>query len=245
MKTISFILPFCLACISCAALYKTPVPLHAEYLHERRRAGHDTLFVFLPGHLSTPQDFVREKFIEMLGRYYPRIDSVAVDAGFGYYIKRMLPERLFRDVIEPAHRAGYKKIWLVGISMGGSGALWYAKEHPDTIRGSLLLSPFLGDKPVIEEIETAGGLGKWSPALPLHTGDYQRGQWLWLKQYINAPERLPVLAIGFGDTDRYEKANLLLADILPANRVFRAPGGHDWDTWRRTFREFLSSGLVR
>ncbi len=245
MKTISSILLFCLFCISCAVLYKTPVPLRADYFQEGRRADRDTLFVFLPGHLSSPQDFVREHFIEMLGRYHPRIDSVAVDAGLGYYIKRMLPERLLSDVIEPARRAGYKKIWLIGISMGGSGALWYAKEHPGTIQGALLLSPFLGDKPVIDEIDAAGGLKKWSPALPLRAGDYQRGQWLWLKRYINAPDRLPVLAIGFGDSDRYVKANRLLADILPENRVFRAPGGHDWSTWRLTYEEFLSSGLVR
>jgi pimeloyl-ACP methyl ester carboxylesterase len=245
MRTISFILPFFLFCISCAALYKTPVPLRVDYFREGRRPGHDTLFVFLPGYLSSPQDFVQEKFIEMLGRYHPRIDSVGVDAGLGYYVKRMLPERLLIDVIEPARRAGYKTIWLVGISMGGSGALWYAKEHPDTIQGALLLSPFLGDRPVIEEIEAAGGLKKWTPRLPLRAGDYQRGQWLWLKRYINAPERLPVLAIGFGDRDRYVKANQLLADILPANRVFSAPGGHDWNTWRLTFGKFLASGLVR
>jgi pimeloyl-ACP methyl ester carboxylesterase len=245
IKVLSPILACFIACISCATYYRTPIPLRAVYHQDKRLPGHDTLIVFLPGYLSVPEDFEKENFVDSLKRVYPKSDSVAIDAGIGYYMKKMLPERLIEDVIKPARKAGYARIWLVGISMGGSGALWYLTKYPDTINGVLLLSPFLGDEKLIKEIETSGGLQLWEPKTPLDADDYQRAQWLWLKHHLDPGKTLPFVALGFGEHDRFYRENMLLARCLPPNQVFFIKGGHRWETWAALFTEFLSSGMLQ
>ena len=77
---------------------------------------------------------------------------------FGYYLRRTAIERLREDVIVPAQRKGYGEIDLVGISLGGFGALYYAMHHPGEIARLFLLAPYLGEQPVVREICTAGGV---------------------------------------------------------------------------------------
>ena len=233
----------CVAVMSCASYYSAPVPMRTVFHQEKRAQGHDTLVVFLPGHRSLPEDFAAEGLVDMLRKNRPRVDSLAAGATLGYFIKESLPERLREDIILPARARGYKKIWLVGISMGGSGALWYLKKYPSTVQGVLLLSPFIADKDVVKEVESAGGLAKWEPRSPLDKKDYQRAQLLWLKSYLNPNPALPVLALGFGDSDRFRLSNRMLAGILPAGRVVTVPGGHDWKTWAGIFEKFVRAGL--
>jgi len=38
-----------------------------------------------------------------------------------------------------------KRIWLVGTSLGGHGALLYLSEHPRDIYATVVLAPFLAD----------------------------------------------------------------------------------------------------
>lgn len=213
--------------------------------HQNKRApGHDTLMVFLPGNRSLPEDFTKEEFIPILHDAYPDIDSLAVDATLGYYIKETLPERLLEDVIMPARTMGYKRIWITGISMGGSGALWYVQKYPSTVQGLLLLAPFLADKKIIDEIDDAGGLIKWKPALPLEQKNYQRAQMLWLKHYMDPGLKLPIIYLGFGGSDRFHQSDRLLADILPAKQVLMIPGNHDWKTWRNIFKKFMQCRIL-
>ncbi len=118
---------FFLSCLS------APVPMRVIY-HQENRTG-NSLVIFLPGNQSSPEEFDTEGFVRLLKQYRPGVDSLAVDAPIGYYVKETLPERLLEDVIKQARRKGYTRIWLVGISMGGSGALWYMKNYPNTIAG--------------------------------------------------------------------------------------------------------------
>jgi pimeloyl-ACP methyl ester carboxylesterase len=245
MKPGLFFLPTALIFISeliFISCLTAPVPMRVVYHNGNKNAG-GTLIVFLPGNRSTPEEFDTEGFTGILKKYLPGADSLAVDAPIGYYISQTLPDRLLEDVIRPARQKGYTRIWLVGISMGGSGALWYLKTHPETVRGALLLAPFLADKKIVEEIENAGGLMKWSPAAP-EKNDYQRAQLVWLKRYINRQGPLPRLSIGFGESDRFERSNRIVAAILPARDVFKTQGKHDWKTWRVVFEQFMKSGLM-
>ena len=73
-----------------------------------------------------------------------RTSRMAVDAHYGYYGRRTLRERLAQDVVLPA-RSRYREVWLVGISMGGMGALSYVAQYPDHIARALLLAPYLGE----------------------------------------------------------------------------------------------------
>lgn len=50
----------------------------------------------------------------------------------------------------------------------------------------------------------------------------------------------PAAYLGFGASDRYAAASEALARRLPAGRVVRLPGEHDWQTWMRLWRKLLA-----
>lgn len=204
----------------------------------------ESLIVMLPGGGDECADYMKHGFIKALRDYGIRADAIAVDAHYGYYRERNLLPRLYHDVILPARQKGYKNVWLLGISMGGLGALLYAQQYPDTIQGVVVLAPFLGDKEVCDEISAAGGLAQWSPREPIIDEDYQRTLWKWLKKYITAKEAFPLLVVGYGKEDRFAAANCLLAEVLPKDQVYVVPGGHDWYTWGRIYTLFLRSGII-
>jgi pimeloyl-ACP methyl ester carboxylesterase len=134
----------------CARLRPAVVPLRTLELSPP--GSHRTLVVFLPGRRDSPEDFRRFRFAELARRSGVLADFVAVDAHPGYYFNKTIVDRLREDILAPA-RKKYERIWLVGISIGGTGSLLYAAQHPEDVDGIVLLAPFLGNDPVIEEIE--------------------------------------------------------------------------------------------
>jgi hypothetical protein len=58
--------------------------------------------------------------------------------------------------------------------------LLYAWKHPtEKIEAIVLLGPFLGEEPIINEISAAGGVNRWSPRDTV-TDNYQRDLWVYL-----------------------------------------------------------------
>jgi len=53
---------------------------------------------------------------------------VAADLHLAYLQGGTMIKRLYEDIISPAQKQGYKKIWLVGISPGGLNSLLYLKK---------------------------------------------------------------------------------------------------------------------
>ena len=104
----------------------------------------DTLLVFLPGAYLKPDEFEREGFISAVRERHLAADSLLVDADVSYYYDQTLSERLHADVIEPQRAKGYKSIWLVGISIGGFGALIHELSRPGSVDGIVALAPYLG-----------------------------------------------------------------------------------------------------
>jgi pimeloyl-ACP methyl ester carboxylesterase len=88
---------------------------------------------------------------------------ILADATFAYYREGNLIERLHDEVVAPALRAGYRKVWLTGASLGGMGALLYEQQHPGEMAGIVLFAPFLGDRSLLREIDSAGGPRAWNP----------------------------------------------------------------------------------
>jgi pimeloyl-ACP methyl ester carboxylesterase len=228
-------------------MWAAPVPMRTVWRTAGASPQGRDLLVFLPGQGDSAEDFIRHGFIAAVERARLPVDCVAVNATFGYYARSALVPRLMEDVITPARRAGYRRIWLVGISMGGLGAALTASRNEDAIDGLLLLAPYLGEKALVNEIAAAGGLARWTaPATPDPDGDYQRALWAWLKRYTARAQhpRLPELYLGFGTEDRFLAAETLLAAELPAAHVFRAPGKHAWGPWESAFGAFLGSRAV-
>lgn len=156
-------------------------------------------------------------------------DVLAVDAHFGYYVERSLIPRLHEDIIVPARAGGYENIWLLGISMGGFGTLLYAEEYPEDIGGIILLAPYIGDRGLVDEIETAGGLHSWAGDAD-GFNEWEIRIWAWLKQVTSQPEGTRII-LGYGRSDRLARTYGPLIEALDPSQIFTMDGGHNWRTW--------------
>jgi len=213
------------------------------------RAAHPParcLVVFLPGMGDEAEDFAKHGLVEEVQRRKLSIDVVAANATFGYYMKGTFPERLSADVMAPRLTRAYQQVWLIGNSMGGFGTLFYSRQHTSDITGVLALSPYLGEDDLIDEVYAAGGLPKWkapAPVVKMNQDNYQRELLRWLQAATQGKEVAPILNVGFGDKDKLAHADELLAAVLPAEHVYRDPGGaHEWGSWHRLLKQFLDKG---
>jgi pimeloyl-ACP methyl ester carboxylesterase len=226
---------------SCAAFKPVVAPMRMVAYGDP--LGAPCTVVLLPGRWNGPEEFGQAGFPEALAAAGVRAAIVAPDAHLGYYMKETVLVRLREDVVGPARAAG-RQVWLVGVSMGGLGALLYAKDHPGELAGIVAIAPFLGDRDVIEEITSRGGLDAWEPVRPVAPDDYQRGLWLWLKGGTALDGGLPDLYLGYGTEDRLAPAAELLGARLDRRRVVAEAGGHDWPTWRRLFERMVEAGAI-
>jgi len=203
-----------------------------------------TLLVFLPGAGSFPEEFVQEGFVQEVRRRGIAADMLLVDAHRGYYNERSILERLERDVIAPARSQGIDAIWLVGISLGGLGALLHEQASPGQVKGLVVLAPYLGEESVIREVAQAGGLAAWKRAAPgAADAAFDVRLWRWLQGYGAAAggtaQQRPPLYLGYGLGDRFATPNALLGAVLPPAQVFTTQGGHDWPAWRTLWGRML------
>jgi len=201
------------------------------------------LIVFLPGRWNRALQYETEQFVQAVYDAGIQADMVAVEAHYGYYARRTVVTRLREDVVAPAQAQGYTQLWLVGVSMGGLGALLYRRDYPDDLTGVVALAPFLGDTEAITEIRAAGGVQQWQTTT-MAPDDYQRQLWQWLKAHLAHPEAGARLYLGYGQQDRFAVAHQLLATCLPAAQVFTNPGGHNWQTWRSLWQAFLKQAAL-
>jgi pimeloyl-ACP methyl ester carboxylesterase len=148
------------------------------------------LLLMLPGAKASAHDLVQQGFVRELRARNLSVDAVAVAAHLGHYLDRSLSGLLAADILEPARARNYRRIWLMGISLGGTGALTYAREHPADIEGVVLLAPFLATRGVVAEVARAGGWAGWQPGV-IKPGDDEREMLAWLKDYRAAAADFP------------------------------------------------------
>lgn len=176
---------------------------------------------------------------EVRSRNLP-FDIVAPDAHFGYYKSETVEDRLNEDFILPARKRGYQRIWLAGFSMGGLGSLFYLRKYADQVDGVFLISPFVGWRPIIKEINKAGGIAAWD-AITEDNNDWQRLIWTWIKRYSASQNDYPPIYLGYGQNDLLTgHGPALLATALPVGHAFSVPGGHDHDTFKGIFLMHLN-----
>ena len=226
--------------MGCTWLAKAPMDV--LYYPLEHGSPQPNLFVLLRGIGGSHRSFEEEGLVKDVRDLRLPFDLAAPNSHFGYYAARNLLDRLKADVIDPARAEGRNNIWLVGFSMGGLGSLLYLREHPQDVQGVCLVAPFLGDGPVIAEIRAAGGVRAWSPGDYDPNQDYQRMLWHWIKDHVGNGASVPIY-LGCGEADKFVPANVLLAELLPADRVVRIPGGHDYPTFKALWHRFLESRL--
>jgi pimeloyl-ACP methyl ester carboxylesterase len=201
--------------------------------------------VLLPGFGDRPETFREHGFVKELLAAAPTYDVIAADAHFGYYRKRNLLARLEQDVIGPLVRAGYREIWLMGASMGGHGAVAYARAHPEKIAGVMLFAPYMGPADVVAEVKQSGGLCAYhAPAYEDSPEGFARANFGWLNEAA-CEKRSPQIWLAVGDRDRLLEADRVLATALPAERVRIMPGEHGWKVWTPAVRALASQAFAR
>jgi pimeloyl-ACP methyl ester carboxylesterase len=193
--------------------------------------------LMLPGAYSRAADFEREGFLADLRARGIDAEVVLVDAHYGYYADDSIVARLASDFLSENEAP---PTWIVGISLGGFGAMAVAGEHPGRVAGVFAISPYPGTRDTQREIAVAGGLAAWATATPPASDDGERRLWRWL---AGSP-RKPLLYAGLADADRFIDGQRLLTSTLPADRVDIVPGGHDWPAWRALWQRFLAAGVL-
>jgi pimeloyl-ACP methyl ester carboxylesterase len=221
----------------------TSIPMDTVYFNPAGPDQNSILIVFLPGRWNSAANFAEEGFVAAVRRSGIPADMMAAEAHMGYYLARTFPERLHEDVIVPAKNKGYRQIWLVGISIGGLGALWYDGTYSGELAGLVVLAPYLGEPEIYGEVARSGGVAKWDPS-PIAADDWQRKLWFNLKTFEAREKSLDRLYLGYGLQDRFAVPDGMLAKVLPGEQVFTAEGGHDWATWRRLLEEMLKKSVL-
>jgi pimeloyl-ACP methyl ester carboxylesterase len=226
--TLVSLLLLCVACNHQQAV--TPLDL----LWGENATGNKSLFIFLPGVRDDKEDFLNRGLFSRLGKSGIKADAVAADLHLAYLRNGTVITRLHEDIIVPAQNQGYKNIWLVGISLGGLNALLYLKNRPDDICGLVLLSPYLGEEKISNEIIQAGGIENWQP---LKTGELNDEEtlWVWLKN-----SRLNNVYLGTGSEDRFFSLHQQLAQLLPTENTHFIKGEHRWPVWQELWKYFVT-----
>jgi hypothetical protein len=214
--------------------------LQTDFIHDVAPdvEGERILLLMLPGAKNTPQQLVENGFIRELRERRLPVDVLALDAHVDLYLERADIERVLHQALDEARANGYRRIWLLGISLGGSGAMICATQRTAEIEGIFLLAPFLGTRGIIAEVEAAGGLGNWR-AGDIGSRDHERVLLEQIRRHTQHADGFPPIYLGYGSEDRYRGASMVLAERLAQPRVSVVPGGHDWDTWILLWRRLL------
>lgn len=219
------------------AAHREPLPALSAVHHPG--ADRSTLVVLLPGILADADALDRRGLVDALRDGGMQADLVALDAHVGYYADRSISRRVTEDVLRPA-RERYDQIWLVGISMGGLGALLTARDAPELVDGVLLLSPWLGRRSVVEPVRDGGGLVTWDGATPDPEAPWEHTLWAWMQGEQKGGWPSAEVHLGFGHRDLGVTNDQTLAESLDPVRVTRMEGGHSWSTWRSLAQRMVS-----
>jgi len=202
----------------------------------RQSCGASNLMVLLPGAYMRPEDFAQAGFFAAVSQRGLALDIAAVDLDFAAISGGTALPALQAEIIEPARRQGYQKIWLGGISLGGLLALCHHVDTPGSIDGLCLIAPYPGSRLTTNAIARAGGLANWQ-ATPEELTDPEFRMWRWLQK---PPPDFPVF-VGYGSEDRFAAGMQQIAECFPGAARHASPGDHDWPVWRLLWERFLDS----
>ena len=206
----------------CAFLRSASAPMTALAVTD---AGSGCLVVVLPGLGDDPERLHDARLAQTARARGLACDFVFADAHLTYYREQTVAEREATDILDVASRRGYEEIWLVGISLGATGALETARARPALVDGVVLVAPFLA--PGRRVVPALDGTLPPPPREHLLVHVTPRARWLADRASLGD---IPVL-VGFGSEDRFVEEHRRLASVLGSRRVVEIRGGHDWPTW--------------
>jgi len=222
----------------CAYLPREPVvpmPVMRRPNDPQRRA--EVLVVMLPGAYSWPSDFIDQGFVSRLQAQGFAVDVAIADSHLGYVENGTLLERVRDDVLLPAQRDGYRRIWLVGISLGGFASLGLLMRQSEAIEGVLTIAPYVGQPTLLQQVAAAGGAVAYAERAP-PSDDLAAELWLWIGR--SSPALRHKIHLYTGRDDRLISGQRLLESVLETDHVVEVPGGHDWPAWNALWARWLA-----
>lgn len=201
----------------------------------------ETLLVLLPPAGARIEDFYTHGFIDAVRRRHIPADLMLAETTYQHVMGKTTAAALHEHVVQPARSAGYRQIWLAGISLGAFNALHYASKHAAHLAGIHLIAPYPGTGDILAEIVTAGGPAEWARNPPANQED-ERAWWYWLCREAVAEKWGTPVYLGTGSEDRFLRGQNLLADLLPGGHVSILPGTHAWPTWQTLWCDWLDHG---
>jgi pimeloyl-ACP methyl ester carboxylesterase len=196
--------------------------------------AHEVLVVVLPGRADDLDGLRRSGIAEAIQQGDPQPDVLLVGATPRYYREGRLTERLREQIVLPARVQGYRRIWLVGASMGGFGAMLYQRRYPDDVDAVLLLAPYMGDDRLIRQIADAGGVSAWDPGprpAGVEPGNASREIWRVVHGWAAGSTAATPVWLVCGTEDRFFDAAQLMAAALHEEHFIPLSGGHAWSVW--------------
>ncbi len=237
------VVPMLLACLlslaGCAAGGDVTKPIPTALIAAPQSPHR--LVVMLPGRGDSLQALTDTGIAGIIQQSWPDADVLLTGLTMPFYRQGRAAQRLHDEVIEPARRKAYQQVWLAGISLGGMGALLYDRQYPDQIDGLLLLSPYLGEDAIHQQIRRAGGLAAWQagPAQPIGPDTFQHELWRSLQDWSQRPQRTRSTWLAYGADEPFRQPIELMSPLLPADHVIMLPGKHNWKLWKRAMRVLL------
>ncbi len=198
----------------------------------------ELLLVMLPGAGIAATEFAAQGMIAAVHERGLAVDITVAQPDLDLYLEDGVSDALHRAVVAPALASGCRRIWILGISLGGMGALLYARANRAPVEGICLLAPFLGTKGTAAELARTGGMAAWSAANSAATELEQR-MLIWLQGQLTGQEGGPAIYLGYAAQDRFVSAHKMLGAALPPERVAMVQGGHDWASWTALWRMLL------
>ncbi len=237
------LIPTLLACllilVGCAAGGDVTKPVPTTFIAAPQPAHR--LVVMLPGRGDSLQGLADTGIAGIIQQAWPDADVLLTGLTMPFYQQGRAVQRLHDEVIEPARGKGYQQVWLAGISLGGMGTLLYDSEYPDQIDGLLLLSPYLGEDAIQQQIRQAGGLAAWQagPTQTMGPDTFQHELWRSLQSWSRRPQRTGSTWIAYGADEPFRQTIELMTPLLPADHVIMLPGKHNWTLWKPAMRALL------
>lgn len=188
---------------------------------------------------SSCERYARERGIAVVIPEVQRSFYIDGVHGLNYftYVSRELPQTVHRMFCLSQER---EKNYVMGLSMGGYGALKCALTYPERYAAC---GSFSG----VTDLE---GLRR-IPAPPLHPWEFdallgtgkQAGEENDLFALAEKAEKLPRIYLSCGEQDRLYPMNVAFAGKLEAlgvdYRFDHRPGGHTWDFWDQSLRDCM------
>ena len=228
------ILAVMLALGGCAAGGDITKPIPSAFYPAPEKAQRTV--VMLPGIADDLAALQERKVASLIQAVWPDADVVLTGLTLPFYKQGEAAQRLHDEVIRRYRKAG-QPLWLAGISLGGMGVLLYDRQYPGDATGMLLMSPYLGEDGIREQIRAAGGLAQWDPgpAQAIDASNFQHELWRYIKSWQNEPPRTHSAWLAYGANEKFREPDSMIAPLFPADHVIVLPGRHNWDLWQRAF----------